>query len=285
MQNRVWSVALLALAVLAPKIGLAEIRFYLAYGSQNLVDLARSVSYGTVSDPNAELGSEIPVGVHLKVPAKSFSDPIGLLHKSTSARFAVQLWVELVGNSFGINGWTGGCVFLGLSRSSLNNVSGTFDLATYLKWSDHDAVVPDGIANDMVIDVWTKADRSTGGTVNVNHSTPRFTKRYNSDPNPPEIVGVAQTYQISAPNSATFGTTIGRKFKICAFRLRSNMRPGDVFGDSPLENGLSLDSVPGPFIYHNFFLSNPLAGCNPASHLGAAYVVPRYSVRAVRQIP
>ena len=62
----------------------AEFRFFFAYGDQGSVDKATSNYNGSISDPTAALGNEIPSNVVFRVPRYG-------------GGFKVQVWAEYVG--------------------------------------------------------------------------------------------------------------------------------------------------------------------------------------------
>lgn len=77
----------------------AEFRFFFAYGDQGSVDKATSNYNGSISDPTAALGKEIPSNVAFRVPKAG-----------DGYSFKVQVWAEYVGSaaqSAGIAGYAG----------------------------------------------------------------------------------------------------------------------------------------------------------------------------------
>ncbi|MBL8048854.1 MAG: PEP-CTERM sorting domain-containing protein [Chthonomonas sp.] len=225
-----------------------DFRFYLSYGDQQLVDLARSAG----ADPHAVIGSEIPANSGLRVPSMS--------------QFKVRLGVQHIDNGFGPAYAQTLYNFIAYDQASLTNVSYTtappLDQFSFRKISPvftgagqlfqnlsnyRQAIVYDLNRNtvdgnsDGVPDVATY--RSTSGNgVGAYISG-------NDDPRQVRPVGASyaiRPYYVlpsGISGNGWFKIQPGERIDICDISYNNSLQVNESYGSQPGETGLLLHTT------------------------------------------
>lgn len=275
-RNLAYAAAIVGFASVAGSAN-ANVEFFLKYGSQNIVDLARKSYFGSVSDPNAAIGSEIPRNVCLRIPK---------VQDGPDNKFKVTVAVRVKGGDAAALTWTSGGIFLAMDQGGAPT-SGQ----NYANRDEFDAKAlqkklrPGGTSGaNSASNVMSSINDQFGGTLNTNAQGHGIAPRQGSTgTNRP--IGLWTAIVKSAGQDAALrcqlGPAAGTVYDIATYELESLMNAGDIFGDDGSEQGMTLDSIAsgGSGTRCNMFNTTPTSGGNPA--LQSGYVIPKYCVQAV----
>ncbi len=265
---------LLACLLLAQSVAWSSVRYYLAYGDQDLVDIARNPFVaGGARDPNAEIGRAIPTDRPLLIPeiGKNFSVQVRLHVDSTT--------------SGGPLSFNSGFLFLGIDTDT----TGAFnyaDTATFYSNADYRKI---GIAGTTALtsisDLATDVPGVSGGKdglVSVQfQGTPILSGRFGSGTTL-RAIGIGFSYIFGSGNVEKVPVDYDKSLATVHLSNRG-VAMGETWGIPNSEVGLVLVGKANATSRSNFVVCSPKADGYPLTE--PSYVVEGFDSGAALNQP
>lgn len=221
----------------------AEFRFFFAYGDQGSVDKATRNYNGSISDPTAALGKEIPSNVAFRVPKAG-----------DGYSFKVQVWAEYVGSaaqSAGIAGYAGFVTYdkaNGNANTTLANDSTLIDRKLTL--ADNTTVKNNITMSNAVVSNNTGSASSVGTDAELKYGfLGGVTRKTQGGGTAPRRVGVAVSAQAldttgSANPGASHGFAAGEKIHLFDITMVSNLTAFETYTGLGVFTGTGTYTAP-----------------------------------------